>query len=171
MRSRAEEALRERLDDTATADPSWLPPSPRTLMTIVYGVVMPEGVGYALEAIERARLDPPAMRRPGFVYVLRDARDEPSLVKIGSTSRPDVERRLAEHRRALGDRQGRYVGIVFAVATRRPRTLEATAHVLLECAHQPMLFNSVTRTRATEYFLLSNLSRLELLLRALARRL
>lgn len=108
---------------------------------------------------------------PGFVYVLRDARDEPSLVKIGSTSRASVEPRLAEHRRALDDRQGRSVGVVFAVATRRPRTLEALAHTLLECAHQPLLFNSVTQTRATEYFSLPNLARLELLLRALARRL
>jgi len=134
-------------------------PSPVQLFAIVYGLVAPQ---HTRRLIRRA-LRSDWLATGGCVYVFRDRRDPADRVKIGMSTRC-AGARLAEHRCELGDEPV----LLVEVACTMPGLVERVAHTLLECAHEEQLVNTRTHRRATEYFRVSNVARLDLLLRALA---
>lgn len=138
--------------------------SPVQAMAIVYGLRVPAHTRRRLHTMLRD--ESALLGGAGRVYVLRDARDPPNRLKIGVTVRR-VAQRLSEHRHDLCSRTD--VVIVASVACAHAELLESCVHLLLECAHLPHLVNTHTQRAATEYYEISNLRRLELLLRTLAR--
>ena len=100
--------------------------------------------------------------RPGYVYVCWDRRDDPSLVKIGSTEHtPD--RRLTQWRRELGADAGELV-LLFAFQARSALFSELVLHEVLRCERIVNRVNRRTGHRLTEYFRIHDV----LALRALA---
>lgn len=109
---------------------------------------------------------------PGFVYVFRDLRDAPGIVKIGRT-RQRVEARHTQWRSELADSsadaaQSRVV-LLFAFATRRQHLAERVVHALLHCSHVAGRVSRTTGRDLVEYFRTDSLVLLRALVDAVTR--
>jgi len=98
----------------------------------------------------------------GFLYVFRDRRDPPSVVKIGRTDRRPRDR-IVEWQRELGDRTRTEVLLLFARATRYNRLAESVVHKVLLCEWVPRRVDSRGR-QLVEYFRVANVLTLKALL-------
>ena len=105
--------------------------------------------------------------RTGHVYVFRDARDPPDVVKIGST-RQRVERRLNQWRRDL-NADAETIYLLFAYRTPAASFAEDVLHALLACAWLPNRYNARTGARLVEYFQIGDLDALRYLCQAVTR--
>lgn len=142
------------------------PLDPVRAFTAAFGVradvVNVERVRAAYRNASTARRD-----APGFVYVFRDRREQPHVVKVGRT-RLDPWRRIVQWRAELAAPRDALV-VLFAFATRRATLAETIAHELLAPVRLAPRYNRATSRRVIEYFFVERMGALHAFLDATTR--
>ena len=111
-------------------------------------------------------LDVPRRIEKGYIYVFRDVRNAPFVIKIGSTIH--VRRRISEWRAALGATADE-LSELFIAKSADVRLAEAVIHICLHCQWLPKMERVDTGAQLLEYFRVPQLDALRLFNEAVCR--